>query len=98
MGAVAGSGASRGRGYVPWEPRGRKKYFYRTERVRSRPVRRYAGTGQTGELAAAADGLRRLEREIEARERRAEQARQRSGWSRSRPSRGTSSRPYSHAG
>jgi len=61
---------------MPWEQRGQKKYFYRTERVRGRAVRRYVGTGAAGEMAAAADGLRRLNREIEARERRAEQARQ----------------------
>src|SRR5262245_36884409 len=61
---------------MTWVRRGETRYYYRNVRAVGRPVRRYAGTGQAGELAAAADGLRRLEREIEAREWRAEQGRQ----------------------
>ena len=57
-----------------WEARGQRRYFYRHVRVGGRPRRLYAGTGRAAELAAAADALRRLNREIEARERRAEQA------------------------
>ena len=61
---------------MTWVRRGEKRYYYRHVRVAGRPVRRYAGTGAVGELAAAADGLRRLNREIEARAWRAEQGRQ----------------------
>src|SRR5947209_6357382 len=61
---------------MAWQQRGGRRYYYRSERVRGRPVRRYVGTGPAGELAAAADGLRRLEREAEARDFRAAQARQ----------------------
>src|SRR5262245_35735372 len=60
---------------MPWEQRRQKRYFYRSERVRGRAVRRYAGTGAVGEVAATADALRRLNREIEARERQAEETR-----------------------
>jgi hypothetical protein len=62
---------------VAWERRASKRYYYRSERVGGRPVRRYvgAGGGAAAELAAAADDLRRLEREIAAREGHAERER-----------------------
>jgi len=60
---------------MAWEQRGEKRYYYHSERVGSRVVRRYIGTGAIAELAATADDLRRLERAIEIRERRAEQER-----------------------
>jgi hypothetical protein len=60
---------------MPWEQVGRRRYYYRSLWVSGRPVRRYVGTGQVAELAAAADDLRRLERAVAARERQAEQAR-----------------------
>jgi len=58
-----------------WQQRGRSRAYYRSERVGSRVVRRYLGTGAVAELAAAVDDLRRLERIIEIRERHAEQER-----------------------
>ncbi len=63
---------------MPWQNRGTKRYYYRSERLNGRPLRRYvgAGGGPAAELAAAADDLRRLEREIAARERHAERERQ----------------------
>jgi len=47
---------------MPWELRGQKRYYYRSERVAGRPVRRYFGSGPAAELQAAADDLRRLRR------------------------------------
>ena len=62
---------------MPWEQRGSKRYFYVSERLNGRPVRRYVGVGggAAAELAAVAADLRRLEREIAARERHAERER-----------------------
>ena len=60
---------------MPWQQQGNKRYYYRSVRVRGRPVRRYVGCGQVAELVAAADDLSRLTRAIHARERRAEQER-----------------------
>ena len=60
---------------MPWEMVGARRYYYRSERVAGRPVRRYIGTGPVAELAAAADDLRRLERAIAVQEEKAEQAR-----------------------
>ena len=64
---------------MPWEQRGSKRYFYVSERRGGRPVRRYVGAAASAAaaLVAAADDLRRLQREAAARERLAEQARQR---------------------
>ena len=64
---------------MPWQQRGSKRYFYRSERVAGRPVRRYVGAGDSpaAALAATTADLRRLVREIAARERHAEQARHR---------------------
>jgi hypothetical protein len=63
---------------VAWERRGSKEYYYRSERRGGRPVRRYVGAAASAAaaLVAATDDLRRLEREVAARERSAEQARQ----------------------
>ena len=62
---------------MPWQNRGTKRYFYVSQRVAGRPVRRYVGTADSpaAELAATTDDLRRLEREIAARERHAERER-----------------------
>jgi hypothetical protein len=63
---------------MAWEqgPRGRP-FYTRTLRVGGRRVRQYLGSGLEAQAAAAADDLRRLGREIAARERHAEQARRR---------------------
>jgi hypothetical protein len=55
--------------------RGKRSYFYRSERRNGRPVRIYVGAGEVAELAAAAEDLRRLDRTIAVRQRQAEQAR-----------------------
>ena len=47
---------------MPWEQRGDRRYYYRTERRLGRAARRYVGSGDVAELAAAADELHRLER------------------------------------
>jgi hypothetical protein len=62
---------------MPWQQRGSKRYFYRSERVAGRPVRRYVGAGDSpaAALAATTADLRRLEREVAARESRAERER-----------------------
>ena len=64
---------------MPWQQRGTRSYFYTHERAGGRPVRRYVGAAGSpaAERAAADADLRRLEREAAARERLAEQARQR---------------------
>jgi hypothetical protein len=64
---------------MSWEQVGRRRYFYRHVR-RGRESRRvYVGPAGSpaAELQAAADELRRLERAVQARERRAEQEQQR---------------------
>jgi hypothetical protein len=60
---------------MAWEQVGRRRYYYRSQWVKGRSVRRYVGTGPVAELAAAADELRRLERAVAARQRQAERAR-----------------------
>jgi len=60
---------------MPWAQVGSRRYYYRSQRVAGRPVRRYVGTGPVAELAAAADDLRKLEHAIAARELKAEQTR-----------------------
>jgi hypothetical protein len=57
---------------MSWHQVGTKRYYYRSERVNGEPVRRYVGKGQAGEVAAEIVNLRRLEREITARELKAE--------------------------
>ncbi len=58
-----------------WEVRGRRRYYTRSRKVNGRVVREYVGAGAVGELAAAADALRRADRLAESEARRAEQAR-----------------------
>jgi hypothetical protein len=60
---------------MPWQEIGSRRYYYRSLRRHGRPIRQYVGTGQVAELAATEDARRRVEREIEARDRLAEQAR-----------------------
>ena len=62
---------------MAWERRASKRYYYRSERVGGRPVRRYVGAGDSpaAALAATTADLRRLGREIAARERHAERER-----------------------
>ena len=62
---------------MAWERRASKRYYYRSERVGGRPVRRYvgAGGGAAAELAAAAADAGRLGRVAAARERQAERER-----------------------
>ena len=62
---------------MPWSQRGSRSYFYVSQRVNGRPVRRYVGAAASAAatLAAADADLRRLEREIAARERHAERER-----------------------
>jgi hypothetical protein len=64
---------------MAWQVVDARKYYYRHRRVGGRPRTVYVGAAGSpaAELAAAADGLRRLGREAAARERQAEQARQR---------------------
>ena len=64
---------------MAWQVVDGRKYYYRHRRVGGRPRTVYVGAAGSpaAELAAAADGLRRLQREVAARERQAEQARHR---------------------
>jgi len=48
---------------MPWLQQGNKRYYYRSVRVNGRPRSVYVGTGKVGEIAAAADQLRRTRRE-----------------------------------
>ena len=58
---------------MPWDRVGSRRYYYRSQRVAGRPVRRYVGTGTVADLAAAADELRKLKHAIADRELKAEQ-------------------------
>jgi hypothetical protein len=58
---------------MSWEKRGNKRYFYRTEKRKGRSVRTYYGSGEIAELAATAEALLRVQREIEDRRRKREQ-------------------------
>jgi hypothetical protein len=60
---------------MPWQQVGRRRYYYRSEWIEGRPVRRYVGAGTPAELAAAADDFRKLKRVIADRELKAEQTR-----------------------
>ena len=61
---------------MSWEqgPRGRK-YYTRTRRLGGRCVREYLGGGLEAQAAAAADALRRAERQAQAAARRQEMER-----------------------
>jgi hypothetical protein len=61
---------------MAWQVVNGRKYYYRAVRRFGRPRRVYVGAADdpAAELAAAADHLRRLQREAAARERQAEQA------------------------
>jgi len=56
-----------------WDQRGKKRYYYRTQRQNGRPVRTYFGSGETAEFAATADALVRVQREMDARKWQQEQ-------------------------
>src|SRR5215468_11036990 len=58
-----------------WEQVGSRRYYYRSQWIAGRSVRRYVGTGPVAEMAAAADDLRKLRRVIADRELKAEQTR-----------------------
>lgn len=58
-----------------WQQHGNTFYFYLSEWKNGRSVQAYFGTGATAELAATAEALRRVQREIDARQWRQEQQR-----------------------
>ena len=58
-----------------WEFHGQRRYYTRSRKANGRVVREYIGGGAIGELAAAADALRHVERRIARAARQAEQAR-----------------------
>ena len=60
---------------MSWEQRGDKRYYYGHEWKDGRSVRTYQGTGEVGEMAATADALHQVEKEIAARQQRQEQER-----------------------
>ena len=64
---------------MAWQVVDARKYYYRHRRVGGRPRTVYVGAAGSpaAELAAAADGLRRLGREAAARESHAERERHR---------------------
>lgn len=52
---------------MTWQQCGAKRYYYRNVWQDGRSVRIYVGTREVGELAATADQIRRVHREINAR-------------------------------
>ena len=57
-----------------WDRKNGRGYYSRSRKVNGRVVRTYVGAGAAGELAAAADALRRADRRAAMEARRAEQA------------------------
>jgi hypothetical protein len=57
---------------MSWEKRGHKRYFYRTKKRNGHSVRTYYGSGEITELAATAEALLRVQRQIEDRQRKRE--------------------------
>jgi hypothetical protein len=60
---------------MAWQQRGQRRYYYKNVWKGGRSVRTYLGTGDAAELAATADALRRVQREIDARRWQQEQER-----------------------
>jgi hypothetical protein len=60
---------------MPWESRGKARYYYRSEWSVGRSVRRYAGCGPVGLLAEQIDEQARERREARAKVLRDEAAR-----------------------
>ena len=60
---------------MPWDQRGGKRYYYRKSRRKGRSVRLYCGTGSIADLAATADALLQVQREMDARKERQQQER-----------------------
>jgi hypothetical protein len=60
---------------MPWDQRGEKRYYYRYSWQNGRAVRIYCGTGEIAELAATADALLQVQREMDARKWKQEQKR-----------------------
>ncbi len=58
---------------MSWDQRGEKHYYYRNTWRNGRSERTYFGTGEIAEMAATADALHRVQREIEDRRCRQEQ-------------------------
>jgi hypothetical protein len=48
-----------------WEQRGDREYYYQSERVGGRVVKRYVGGGRIGELAARLDAIERMKTEAD---------------------------------
>lgn len=58
---------------MSWEKRGDKRYYDRTERRDGRSVRRYYDSGEIAELAATAETLLHVQREVQDRQTKREQ-------------------------
>jgi hypothetical protein len=75
QGVVERSGVAARGWYMSWQRRGEKRYYYRNTWRNGRSVRTYVGCGESAELAATADTLRRIEQVMNVRNWRQEQER-----------------------